>query len=155
ISVSRVDMLCISLDLAPSRRCKVEWATISTPHDKSASFALDRLTISVRLPSRRLIRYIPGHFGSATMRGFMFGGLRGGLIVPLRGVCPLEMSMVAVTLRTASAATLGRFTATLTGVPRSRVRCAAFRQRGLQKRAVDRCSLNCAPQAAHSVGLAF
>jgi hypothetical protein len=109
--------------------------------------------MSVRLPSRRLIRYIRGHFGSSTMCGSRLGGLRGCLSVTLWSFCPLEMSMVAVTLRTASGATLGRFTATLMGVPRSRARCAAFRQRGLQKRAVERCSLNCTPQAAHSLGL--
>src|SRR5262249_3278810 len=53
----------------------------------------------------------------------------------------------AVTLRTASVATPGRVTAILIGVPRLRARCAATRQRGLQKRAVERCGLNCEPQA--------
>src|SRR5262249_40502694 len=114
---------------------------------------LVRLTMSVRLLSGRLIRYIPGHFGSAAMRGFMFGGLRGCLSVTPCVFCSSEIPMVAVTLRNASGATLGRVGATLVGVPRSRVRCAAFRQRGLQNRAVERCNLNCAPQAAHSLGL--
>src|SRR5262249_6336786 len=138
ISVSRVDMLCISLDLTASRRRKVEWATISAPHDKSASFALDRLTMSVRMPSRRLIRYIPGHFGSAAMRGSNLGGLRDWFSVTLCGFCSSEISTVVVTLRTASRPTLGRVAGTLMGVPRSRARCAALRQRGLQKRAVER-----------------
>src|SRR5262249_35544117 len=110
--------------------------------------ALDRLTISVRLPSRRLIRYIPGHFGSATMRGFTLGGLRGCLSVTLCGFCPRDIPTGAVTLRTASWLTPGRVAGTLTGVPRSRARCAAFRQRGLQNRAVDRRGVNGTLQAA-------
>src|SRR5215475_10559232 len=97
-----------------------------------ASIALVRLSMSVRLPSRRLIRYIRGHFGSATMRGFMVGGLRAFLSVTLCGFSPSVVLMVAVTLRTASGAPLGRVTATLMGVARSRARCAAFLQRGLQ-----------------------
>jgi hypothetical protein len=79
------------------------------------------------------------------MRGSSLGGLR--VSVTLFGFCPSDIPMVAVTLRTASVATLGRVVATLIGVPRSRARCVAFRQRGLQKRAVERCGLNCEPQA--------
>src|SRR5215472_17925326 len=85
----------------PDRKSIVDW--IAPFHDTSASFALVRLIMSVRLPSRRLIRYIPGHFGSATMRGSSLGGLRGCLSVTLWGFCPLEMSTVAVALRNASA----------------------------------------------------
>jgi len=55
--------------------------------------------------------------------------------------------MGVVTLRTASVATPGRVAATLIGIPRSRARCVAFRHRGLQKRAVERCGLNREPQA--------
>src|SRR5262249_13881853 len=77
----------------------------------SASFALVRLTISVRLPSCRLIRYMPGHFGLATKRGSSLGGLR--LSVTLCGFCPSDIPMVAVTLRTASVAMPGRVTPTL------------------------------------------
>src|SRR5260221_3924333 len=103
--------------------------------------------MSVRLPSRRLIRYIPGHFGSETMRGSNLEGLRGCVSVTLCGFCPSVVLMVAVTLRTASGATLGRVGAILMGVPRSRARCAAFRQRGLHNRAVDRQRVNATPQA--------
>jgi hypothetical protein len=133
-------MLCISLDLAAPRRCKVEWAPIcaQTPHDKSASFALARVTMSVRLPSRRLIRYISGHFGSGTMRGSNVGSLRDCLSVTRCVFCSSDVPMAAVTLTTASWPTLGRVAGTRTSVPRSRARCAAFRQRGLQSRAVDR-----------------
>src|SRR5262249_14130478 len=52
---------------------------------RSASFALVRLTMSVRLPSRRLIRYIRGHFGSAAMRGSNLDGLRDWFSVTLCG----------------------------------------------------------------------
>src|SRR5262245_66178291 len=89
------------------------------------------------------MRYMPGHLGSARILGSSLGCLS----VTLCGFCPADISMVAVTLRTASVATLGRVAATLIGVPRPRARCAATRQRGLQKRAVERWGLNCEPQA--------
>src|SRR5262249_3084316 len=95
-------------------------------------------------PSGRLIRYIPGHFGSGTIRGSSLGALR--LSVTLSGFCSPDIPMVDVTLIPASAATPGRLTATLIGAPRSRARCEVFRQRELQKRAVERCGLNCKPQ---------
>src|SRR5262249_54508290 len=124
--------------------------TPRSPHS-SASFALDRLTMWVRLPSGRLIRYIQGHFGSATMRGSSLGGLRDCFSMTLRGICPWDIPTGAVTLRTGSGATPGRVVAGLTGDPRSRVRCAVTRHRGLQKRAVDRRGLNCKPQAEQAM----
>src|SRR5262249_15336237 len=71
--------------------------------------------------------------------------------VTLCGFWPSHIPTDAVTLRTASGATLGRVTAALTEVPRSRARCVAFRQRELQKRAVERCGLNCTPQAEQAI----
>src|SRR5262249_23621785 len=96
-------------------------------------------------PPGRLIRYIPGHFESGTMRGSSLAALR--LSVTLCRFCPPDIPTGAVTLRTASAATPGRVMAVLIGVPRLRIRCAATRQRELQKRAVERCGLNGEPQA--------
>src|SRR5262249_31720909 len=115
------------------------------PTHGKASLARVRLTISVSDPSGLLTRYMPGHFGSGTMRGSNLARLR--LSVTLCGFCPPDIPMGAVTLRTASVATPGRVTAILIGIPRSRARCAATLQRGLQKRAVQRCGLNCEPQA--------
>src|SRR5262245_37195635 len=103
--------------------------------------------MSVKLPSRRLIRYIPGHFGSATMRGSSLGGLRGCLSVTLGGFSPSGVLIVAVTLGNALGARPERVAGTIAAVPRSRARCAAFRQRGLQNRAVDRCRVNGTLQA--------
>src|SRR5262249_465285 len=97
--------------------------------------------------SGRLIRYMPGHFGSGTMRGSSLGGLR--LSVTLcdfcRDFCPPDIPLGVVTLRTAFRPTPGRVAATLIGIPRSRARCVTFRHRGLQKRAVERCGLKCEP----------
>src|SRR5262245_60878261 len=98
-------------------------------------------------PSGCLIRYIPGHFESGMIRGSSLVGLR--LSVTLSGLCPADIPIDVVTLRTASVARLGRVTAVLIGIPRSRARCETFRQRGLQKRAVERCGLNGEPQAGH------
>src|SRR5215831_20603152 len=115
------------------------------PTHSKASLARVRLTISVSDPSGLLTRYIPGHFGSGTMRGSSLGGLR--LSVTLCGFCPSDKETGVVTLRTASAAALGRVAAVPIGIPRSRARCAATLQRGLQKRAVERLGLSCEPQA--------
>src|SRR6516165_11062234 len=112
---------------------------------RSASRQRVKFAMSERLPSGRLIRYIPGHFGSGTMRGSSLAGLR--FSVTLCGFCPPDIPTGAVTLRTAPAATPGRVAAILIGVARLRVRCAATRQRGPQKRAVERCGLNGEPQA--------
>jgi hypothetical protein len=98
-------------------------------------------------PSGLLTRYMPGHFGSGTMRGSSLGGLR--LSVTLCGFCPSDKETGVVTLRTASAAALGRVAAVPIGIPRSRVRCAPTLQRGPQKRAVERLGLSCEPQCEH------
>jgi hypothetical protein len=79
------------------------------------------------------------------MRGSSLRGLR--LSVTLFGFCPPDIPTGVVTLRTAPTPTPGRVAATLIAIPRSRARCVAFRHRGLQKRAVERCGLNGAPQA--------
>src|SRR5262245_20292719 len=103
--------------------------------------------MSLSLPPGRRRRYIPGHFGSGTMRGSSLGGLR--LSVTLCGFCPSDRETGVVTLRIASAPALGRVAAVPVGIPRSRVRCAATLQRGLQKRAVERLGLSCEPQCEH------
>src|SRR5262249_7326032 len=115
------------------------------PTHSKASLARVRLTISVSDPSGLLTRYMPGHLGSGTMRGSSLGGLR--LSVTFCRFCPSDKETGVVTLRTASAAALGRVAAVRIGIPRSRARCAATLQRGLQKRAVERCGLNGEPQA--------
>src|SRR5262252_6847604 len=99
------------------------------PTHSKASLARVRLSISVSDPSGLLTRYMPGHFGSGTIRGSSLRGLR--LSVTFRRFCPSDKETGVVTLRTASAAALGRVTAILIDVPRLRVRCAATRQRGL------------------------
>src|SRR5262249_11241132 len=112
--------------------CKDAAHGFASSIERSASRARVRFTMSERLPSGRLIRYMPGQCSSGMMRGSR------RLSVTLCGFCPSDISTVAVTLRTASVATLGRVAATLIGVPRPRARCAATRQRGPQKRAVER-----------------
>jgi hypothetical protein len=81
------------------------------------------------------------------MRGSKLGGLR--LSVTLCGFCPSDEETGVVTLRTTSAAALGRVAAVAIGIPRSRVRCAATLQRGPQKRAVERLGLSCELQCEH------
>jgi hypothetical protein len=139
--VSRTHPLCISFDFASPHRRKIKW----TPHEKSASFVRVKFTMSLRLPSGRRSRNMAGHLASGTMRGSSLGGLR--LSVTRFDFWSLDRPGVGVTLRTASTATPGRVIATLMGAPRSRARCVAFRQRELQKRAVERCGLKCEPQA--------
>ena len=117
------------------------------PTHSKASLARVRLTISVSDPSGLLTRYMPGHFASGTMRGSALGGLR--LSVTFCGFWPSDKETGVVTLRTASAAALGRVAAVPIGIPRSRARCAATLQRGLQKRAVERLGLSCASQCKH------
>jgi len=105
--------------------------------------------MSDSVPSARLSRNMFGHFGSPTIRGSSLGALR--LSVTFCSFCPSATPIDAVTLRTASGATPGRVAGTLTGIPRSRARCVAFRHRGLQKRAVERRGLNCRPQAEQAM----
>ena len=83
------------------------------------------------------------------MRGSSLGALR--LSVTFLSFCPSDTLSVAVTLRNALGAVPGRVAVALKGVPRSRARCVAFRQRGLQKRAVERRGLNCRPQAEQAM----
>src|SRR5215831_2201767 len=124
--------------------CDENHDAVASSKLRCASRQRIKFAMSEREPSGRLIRYIPGHFESGTMRGSSLGGLR--LSVTLSGFCLSDIPIVVVTLRTASRPTPGRVAATLTGVPRSRARCEIFRQRELQKRAVERCGLNCKPQ---------
>src|SRR5215469_2258225 len=94
-------------------------------------------------PPGMRMRYMPGHLGSATILGSSLGCLS----VTLCGFWPSDIPIAVVTLRTASRPTPGRLAATLIGIPRSRARCAAFRQRRLQNRAVDRRALSGTPHA--------
>jgi hypothetical protein len=105
--------------------------------------------MSLRPPSGRRSRNMVGHFASGAMRGSRLRGLL--LSVTSRGLCRSDIPMGAVTLRTASGATLGRLAVLVRGVPRSRVRFAATRHRGPQKRAVERCDLNCRPQVEQAI----
>src|SRR5262249_33975071 len=120
-------------------------AKICADIDASASFARIKLTMSESPPPSSGMRYMPGHLGSARILGSSLRDLC--FRVTLCGFCPADMTWGAVTQRTPSGATLGRVAAILICVPRSRARRAATRHRGLQKRAVERCGLNGAPQA--------
>jgi hypothetical protein len=139
------DIIGFSISLHAEPKFQVEKASAASSKLRSASRQRVKFAMSESEPSGRLTRYMPGHFGSGTMCGSSLRGLR--LSVTLCGFCPSDISMGAVTLRTAPGATLGRVAALVRGVPRSRLRFAATRHRGPQKRAVERWGLNCEPQA--------
>jgi hypothetical protein len=114
-------------------RGKLAADLIAPFHDKSASLALVRFTMSDRFPSGRRSRYMPRHWASGTTR---LGRAFGHLSVTKIDLVASWHAEVLVTLTNAPGPFVGALGAPLD---------ALFRQASPQNRADRRCGLNLPP----------